>query len=133
MSGWVGLQSADSPASWFSAVSVGWLFLEDCDVWDEPDSEWSPHPVSRRTNKDVASTHPNHTLFSCATMVAPSLRVRVCVSHGNQRTTHREPSLPADRTLDLACLRPVLTQVCTSQFTALAYVVGPPGRRGPAP
>jgi hypothetical protein len=56
--------------------------------------------------------HPNHILFSCATMVAPSLLVTVCVSYGNQRTTRREPPLPADRPLDLAYLRLVLTWMC---------------------
>jgi len=34
------------------------------------------------------------------------------VSYGNQGTAHREPSLPADRTLAQACLRLVLAQVC---------------------
>src|ERR687898_1735320 len=91
MSGWVGLQSAGpSPAAaWLSAVLVGGLFLEGCAIWDESDSETSPHPASTRTNKDAASTHPNHILFSRTTMVAPSLTVTVCVSHGNQRTAHR--------------------------------------------
>src|SRR5215207_5566208 len=91
MSGCVGLQLARSPpaAAWFSAVSVGGLFLEGCPIWDEPDSETSPHPASTRTNKDAASMNPNHILFSRATKVAPSLPVTVCVSYGNQRTTHR--------------------------------------------
>src|SRR5918993_5940145 len=90
MSGWVGLQSAGpSPAAaWLSAVSVGGLFLEGCAIWDEPDSEPSPHPASTTTNTDAASTHPNHILFSRATMVAPSLLGTVCVSYSNQRTTH---------------------------------------------
>src|ERR687889_268459 len=102
MSGWVGLQLAGpSPAAaWLSAVSVGGLFLEGCSIFDAPDSERSPHPASTKTNKGAASTHPNQMLFSRATMVAPSLRVTVCLSYGNQRTTHRGPSLPADRTLD---------------------------------
>ena len=95
-----------------SPVSVGLLFLEGCAIWDELESETSPHPASARTNKDAASTHPNHILFSHATMVAPSLRATVCVCYGNQRTVHREPVLPADRTLDLACLQLVLTSVC---------------------
>src|SRR5918999_4336141 len=91
MSGCVGLQLAGPfPAeAWLSAVLVGGLFLEGCAIWDEPDSETSPHPASTKTNKDAASMHPNHILFSCATMVAPSLLVTVCVSYGNQRTTHR--------------------------------------------
>src|ERR671911_256695 len=98
MSGWVDLQSADLPAAaaWLSAVSVGGLLLEDCAFRDEPDSETSPHPASTRTNKEAASTHPNQVLFSCATVVAPSLRVTVCVSYGNQRTAHRG-TLPASR------------------------------------
>src|ERR687896_2184073 len=99
MSGCVGLQSATFPAAaWLSAVSVGLLFLEDCDVWD--DSETSPHPASTKTNKDAASMHPNQILFSCATMVAPSLLVRVCACNGNQRTAHRgtiPPSRPNTR------------------------------------
>ena len=113
MSGWVGLQLADSPAAaWLSAVSADGLFLECCAIWDEPDSESSPHPASTKTNKVPASRHPNHILFLCATVVAPFLLVRVCVCYGNQRTAHREPSLPADPTLDLAWLRLVLAQVC---------------------
>src|SRR5215204_3729927 len=97
MSGWVGLHSADLPAAWLSAVLVGGpFFLEGCAIWDEPDSETSAHPASTKTNKEAASTHPNHILFSCATMVAPSLRVTVCVSYGNQRTTHRG-TIPTDR------------------------------------
>src|SRR5215211_1569315 len=95
MSGWVGLQLAGPPAAaWLSAVSVGGLFLEGCAIWDEPDSESSPHPASTKTNKDAASMHPNHILFCRATMVAPSLTIRVCVSYGNQRTTHRVPIPP---------------------------------------
>src|SRR5215207_10665167 len=98
MSGWVGLQLAGPPpaAAWLSAVSEGGLFLEGCAIWDEPDSETSAHPASTKTNKEAASTHPNHILFSCATMVAPSLRVTVCVSYGNQRTTHRG-TIPTSR------------------------------------
>src|SRR5215211_6152055 len=112
MSGCVGLQSADLPAAaWLSAVSVGLLFLEGCALWDEPDSETSAHPFSTRTNKEAASMHPNNIIFSCTTMVAPLLRITVCDSYGIQRTTHREPSLPADPTLDLTCLRLVLTTV----------------------
>src|ERR671910_3599595 len=103
MSGCVGLQFTCLAVAWLSAVSVGLLSLEGCAIWDEPDSETSAHPASTRSNKDAASTHPNRILFSCATMAAPSLTVTVCVSYGNQRTAHREPSLPADRTLDLAC------------------------------
>src|SRR5215204_6188756 len=96
MSGWVGLHSADLPAAWLSAVLVGGpFFLEGCAIWDEPDSETSAHPASTRTNKEAASMHQNHILFSCATMVAPSLLVRVCVSNGNQRTTHRRTILPS--------------------------------------
>src|SRR5919107_4211957 len=96
MSGCVGLQLVGpSPAAaWLSAVSVGLLFLEDCDVWD--DSETSAHPASTRTNKDAASMHPNRILFSCATTVAPSLLVTVCVSYGNQKTTHRG-TIPTSR------------------------------------
>jgi hypothetical protein len=89
MSGWVGLHSADLPAAWLSAVLVGGLFLEDCAIWDEPDSEAWLHQASTRTNKDAASMHPNLVLFTRATMVAPSLTVTLCVSYGNQRTTHR--------------------------------------------
>ncbi len=94
MSGCVGLQLADLPAAWLSAVSVGGLFSEGFAVWDELDSETSAHPASARTNKDAASRHPNHMLFSLATMVAPSLTIRVYVSYGNQRTTHRGPLPP---------------------------------------
>src|SRR5918999_5590481 len=100
MSGCVGLQLAGPfPAeAWLSAVLVGGLFLEGCAIWDEPDSEASPHPVSTRTTKEAASTHPNQILFSRATIVAPSLRVTVCVSYGSQRTTHRGtiPTIRAD-------------------------------------
>jgi hypothetical protein len=93
MSGWVGLQLAGPPpAAWLSAVSVDGLFLEGCPIRDESDSETSPHPASTRTIKDAASTHPNQILFLRAIMVAPSLRVTVCVSYGSQRTTHRELS-----------------------------------------
>src|SRR5918993_5154354 len=90
MSVCVGWQLAGpSPAAaWLSPVSVDGLFLEGCAVWDEPDSETSAHPVSTKTNKVAASTHPNHILFSRATMVAPSLLVTVCVPYGNQRTKH---------------------------------------------
>src|SRR5215211_9066863 len=95
MSGWVGLQSAvPPPEACLSPVSVGGRFLEGCALWGEPDSETSPHPASTRTNKDAASTHPNHIFFSRATMVAPSLRVTICVSYGNQRTTHRGTTPP---------------------------------------
>src|SRR5918998_6286642 len=102
MSGWVGLQLAGPPPApaWLSVVSVGWPFLEGCAMWDEPDSETSAHPASTRTNKDAASMHPNQVLFTRATMVAPSLLVRVYVPYGNQRTPHRESSLPEDHTLD---------------------------------
>src|SRR5215211_6158117 len=97
MSGCVGLQLAGPPpAAGLSAVSVGGLFLEGCAIWDEPDSETSAHPASTRTNKDAASMHPNHILFSHATMVAPSLRVTVCVCYGNQRTAHRG-TIPTSR------------------------------------
>src|SRR5919112_6040754 len=94
MSGWVGLQSAgSSPAAWLSAVLVGLLFLEDCGVWDEPDSETSPHPASTRTNKDAPSAHPNRISLSRATMVAPSLTVTACVSYGNRGLAHRGTAL----------------------------------------
>ena len=96
MSGWVGLQLAGPPAAWLSPVSVGGLFLEGCSIREEPDSETSPHPASTRTNKDAASMHPNHILFSRATMVAPSLLVTVCVSYSNQRTAHRG-TIPTSR------------------------------------
>src|SRR5215208_5692732 len=115
MSGCVGLQSAGLPpaaAAWLSAGSAGGLFMEGCPIWDEPNSETSPHAASTKTNKDAASMHPNHILFSCATMVAPSLPVTVCACYSNQRTTHREPSLPEDQTLDPACLRLVLIEMC---------------------
>src|SRR5918995_6739169 len=96
MSGWVGLLLAGSPSAsgWLSAVLVGGLFLDDCAIWDEPDSERSPHPASTRTNKEAASVHPNHVLFTRVTMVAPSLLFRVYVSYGNQRTMHRGPIPP---------------------------------------
>src|SRR5918997_2297307 len=98
MSGCVGLQLAGPPPApaWLSVVSVGWPFLEGCAMWDEPDSETSAHPASTRTNKDAASMHPNRILFSCATTVAPSLLVTVCVSYGNQKTTHRG-TIPTSR------------------------------------
>src|SRR5918998_2712489 len=91
MSGWVGLQLAGPPPApaWLSVVSVGRLFLEGCAIWDEPDSGTSAHPASTRTNKDAASTHPNHILLSRATMVDPSLRVTVCVCCGNRGPAHR--------------------------------------------
>src|SRR5215203_3077115 len=101
MSGWVGLQSADlPPAAWLSAVLVGRLFSEGCAIWEESDSETSAHAASTKTNKDAASKHPNRILFSCATMVAPSLLVTVCVSYGIQRRTYRgtiPPSGPDTR------------------------------------
>src|SRR5688572_14790895 len=96
MSGWVDLQFTCPAAALLSAVSVGLLSFEGCAVWDEPDSETSPHPVSARTNKDTASTHPNQVLFSRATVVAPSLVVRVYVSYGNQRTTD-QGTIPTSR------------------------------------
>jgi hypothetical protein len=128
MSGCVGLQSADLPAAaWLSAVLVGLLFLEGCAIWDEPDSETSAHPASTKTNKDAASMHPNHILFSRATKVAPSLTVTVCVSYGNQRTTHRDPSLPTDRTLDRACLGLVLTPVSVQADLSRCLMCKVPG------
>src|SRR5918999_5014026 len=89
MSGWVGLQLAGSlpAAARLSAVLLGLPFSEGCAIWDEPDSETSAHPASRRTNKNAASTHPSRILFSCATMVAPSLPVTVCVPYGNRGTS----------------------------------------------
>src|SRR5215207_2881882 len=96
MSGWVALHSEDLPAAaWLSAVLVGLLFLEGCALWDEPGSERSAHPASNKTNKEATSKHPNQILFSCATMVAPSLLVTVCVSYGNQRTAHLGTILPS--------------------------------------
>src|SRR5918998_5113163 len=116
MSGCVGLQLACPPpaAAWLSPVPVDGPFLEGCAMWDEPDSETSAHPASTRTNKDAASMHPNQILFSCATMVAPSLRVRVCVSYGNQRTTYRG-TIPASRpdtrsSMPSTCPDPVCVQ-----------------------
>jgi hypothetical protein len=41
-----------------------------------------------------------------------------------------EPSLPTDRTLDLACLRLVLSPVCTCPFEPLSYLLGPLGVDG---
>src|SRR5215208_902428 len=135
MSGWVGLQLAGPPAAtaWLSPVSVGGLFLEDCAIWDEPDSETSPHPASTRTNKVAASMHPNHLLFSRATMVAPSLTVTSCVSYGNQRTVHRG-TIPTSRpdtrsSMPWTCPDP---DVRTSRFKLLSHVQGPLGRREPA-
>src|SRR5215218_10393960 len=114
MSGWVGLQLAGPPSAavWSSPVSaVDGPFLEGCAIW-EPDSETSPHPASTRTNKDAASTHSYHILFTRATMVAPSLTVTLCVSYGNQRTTHRG-TIPTSRPdTRSACLRLVLSPVC---------------------
>src|SRR5918997_340962 len=112
MSGWVGLQSAGSlpVVAWLSAVSVGGLCLEGSAIWDEPDSETSLHPASTKTNNDAASIHPNQILFSCATMVAHSLLITVCVSYGNQKTTHRRTIPPNRPNIALACLGLVLTQ-----------------------
>src|SRR5215212_8832893 len=130
MSGCVGLQLAGPPpaAAWLSPSLVGVLFLEDCDVWD--DSETSAHPASTRTNKEAASTHPNRILFSCVTMVAPSLAVTVRVSYSNQRTAYRGP-IPHSRP-DTRSNTPSTCPdhgACTSRFKPLSYLLGPLGRR----
>jgi hypothetical protein len=127
MSSWVGLQLAGRPpVAWLSAVLVGLLSLEGCAIWDEPDSETSPHPASTRTNKDAASMHPNQILFSRATMVAPSLLVTVCVSYGNQRTTHRGtiPTSRPDTRSSIPSTCPDL-DVHTSRFEPPPQSLGP--------
>src|SRR5215213_5811038 len=128
MSGWVGLQLAGPPpaAAWLSAILVGGLFLEGCAIWAEPDSESSPHPASTKTNKEAASTHPNHIIFCRATMIAPSLLVTVCVPYGNQRTTHRgtiPPSRPDTRS-SMPSTHPD-QGVSTGRFEPLSHMLSP--------
>jgi hypothetical protein len=126
---------AGSPAAvWLSAVSADGLFLECCAIWDEPDSETSLHPASTKTNKDAASRHPNRILFSRATMVAPSLRVTVCVCYGNQRTTY-QGTIPPSRA-DTGSSMPSTCPdhgVRTSRFEPLFRPLGPPGLQEPVP
>src|SRR5687768_15599877 len=130
MSGLVGLQFTCPPVAWFSAVWEGLLFSEGCAIWDEPDSERSLHPASTRTIKDAESTRPNRILFPRATMVAPSLTVAVCVSYGNQRTTHRGTT-PTNRPDTLSSTPSTCPDpgVGTSRFEPLAYLLDPSGSR----
>src|SRR5918997_3110111 len=108
MSGCVGSQFADPPPAWLSSVAACGL-LKGSAVRVELDSETSPHPASTKTNKEAASAPPNLTLFSHATMVAPSLMVTACVSYGKGRTAPRgtalteRPGSQASMACDLSC------------------------------
>jgi hypothetical protein len=91
-----------------------------------------PHSAtaSTRTNKEAASRHPNHILFSCATMVAPSLLVTVCVSYGISRGRRiGDPShLSRPNTQSSIPSTCPDTVVRTRRSEALSYLLGPMGR-----